>query len=731
MLRLSRFLSSAVFLLAAALLLAAGPRPAAAQQPGDIPRVDYDVRSFTYPDLRSFDAPEPERIELDNGMTIFLLEDSELPTVNAVARIGIGSVYEPAEKRGLASMTGSVMRTGGTESMPADSINALIESVGATVETGIGETSGSAFMSTLSDNVDRVLPVFADVLREPAFAEDKVQLAKRRQRSAISRRNDSPQGIATRVMDKVIYGEESPYARTAELYTVDRVQRQDLVDFHERYVHPNNVILSVWGDFEADAMEERLREQFGDWERPSDFEPPTPPAPEAQLEASVNLVPKQDVNQSTVLIGHAGEITKQSDDYTAVTMMNQVLSGGFSSRLFQNVRREQGLAYSVFGSYSTGYTRPGRFFAGILTQSSTTVEGTRAVMEEVEKMRETPPTDEELQLAKDSYLNSFVFNFDTEREVLGRLMTYEAYGYPSDFLEQTRQGIEAVTPADVQRVAEDYLHPDRAHVLVVGRPADFSQSLSTLAEGGAVDTVDISIPQRPPQEEASPADREAMASGMKALRSAREALGGSAFDQVENMRVVTERGGNSNTLVVSLPDRVRAEQSTPQGTMTVVSDGQSIKMQMGGRTRTLPASARGQVLGQLWRSVPYLMVNLEEEGLSAEATGTETVDGTEYRTVEVSPPVGSAFTLYLNPDTMRPARLKSDVQGQQGTVTVVQEFSDYRSVSGVTVPFQQVVYQNGSKAGEATVQSFEVNTTLEDGLFTIGSGSGEGSASGE
>ena len=245
-------------------------QPASAQEE-DIQTADYDVTELTYPDLRDFEVPEPERVQLENGMTVFLLEDSELPQVNATAQIGVGSVYEPAEKRGLASITGTVMRTGGTESMAPDSLNTVLENIGATVETSIGETSGSAYMSTLADHVDTVLPVFAEVLRQPAFAEDRVQQAKSRIKSGISRRNDNASSIVGRVFDKVLYGEDSPYARTPELYTVDRVQRQDLVDFHDQYFHPNNVILSVWGDFDADQMEQKLREQFGDWEAPDDF----------------------------------------------------------------------------------------------------------------------------------------------------------------------------------------------------------------------------------------------------------------------------------------------------------------------------------------------------------------------------------------------------------------------------------------------------------------------------
>ncbi len=721
--RMHHFARLLTLILAAGLLAGAfiAP-PAAAQDP--IRTADYDVENLDFPPLRDFEAPEPERLTLDNGMTIFLLEDHELPQINAVARASVGSVYEPADKVGLASVTGTVMRTGGTASMDSDSINQVLEGLGATVETSIGTTSGSAFMSTLRENMDTVLPIFAEVLREPAFAEEKVNLAKNQQKSAISRRNDNPQQIALREFDKLVYGEDSPYARHTEYWTIDAITREDVANFHDQYVHPSNVILSVWGDFDTETMKEKLRAQFGDWPAAEDFTPPMPPEPTTNRDYSVNFIQKDDVTQSTILMGHPGELLQNDPDYPAVTVMNEVLSGGFSGRLFQNVRSDQGLAYSVFGNYSASYNRPGRFFAGVFTKSGTTVEATNAVMREVEKMRAEPPSEDEMQLAKDSYLNSFVFNYDTKREVLGRLMTYEYYDYPSDFLQQVRDGVEEVTVDDVLRVSQAYLYPDQSHILVVGRQQDFSQGLSALTRGGSVNEIDISIPQRPPGEAAPAASAEDMAAGREMVMAAREALGGDAFEQVDNMRVVTQQQGNSSTLVVSMPNKLRTDLSTPMGELTVVDNGESMQLKTPQGTQTAPPQVRSQINGQLWRTLPYLMARLDHDELSVEHLGEETVDGTTYQTVRVQPPVGTAFTLYLDPASQRPQRLAFETMnpqtGQQ--VQVTQTFSDYREVAGIMVPYKTVTTQvagEQEQTVESTVQTLEVNTDLAEGLFTL------------
>lgn len=728
---MSRSIRVFVPTVAALLLTGAWPaQPAAAQEP--VRTADYDVQELEYPPLREFAVPEPERMELDNGMTILLLEDHELPRVQATARIAGGSVHEPADRVGLASITGTVMRTGGTASMDPDSVNQVLEGLGASVETGMGETSGSASMSTLRDHVDVVLPVFVEVLRRPAFAPEKVDLAKSQQKSFISRRNDNPQQIAFREFDKLVYGEDSPYARHTEYYTIDAIDREDLVDFHEAYVQPANVILSVWGDFDTETVKRKLREAFGDWSNARDYTEPSPPEPTAERAYSVSYIQKDDVNQSTVLMGHPGELRRSEPDYPPVIVMNEVLSGGFSGRLFQNVRKDQGLAYSVFGNYSAGYDRPGRFFAGVFTRSSTTVEAASSVTREVERMREGPPTREELQLAKDSYLNSFVFNFDTKQEILSRLMTYEHYGYPADFLQQTQEAIQEVTAEDVHRVSRDYLYPDESHVLVVGRREDFSQELATLTADGSVHEIDISIPTSPPGEEAPAATAEELEGGAELLAEAREALGGDAFQELENMVVeqetVRQLGQGEVTIpatsIVALPDRLRQEQTLPNGmTVTIADDGDRMMFETPQGTQAAPDRIRRQFAGQLWRNLPYLMANLERAEVQARDRGTGEAEGISYRVVEVTPPEGEPFTLYLDPETMRPARMEYMETGQEGPRQVTDVFQDYRDVSGLSVPFRTVTYQDGEQIAESRLTSLEINVELEEGLFTLDGGS--------
>jgi predicted Zn-dependent peptidase len=333
----------------------------------------------------------------------------------------------------------------------------------------------------------------------PAFPPNKIELAKIQHRSAISRRNDEPAEIASREFSKLIYGPQSVYARQTEYATIDAIARDDLVAFHKRFFGPNTMMAAVWGDFQTDEMVKKIEKAFAGWEKIDLAVAPLPKV-DYQYVRTVNLVPRPDLNQSNILLGHIGGL-RNDPDYFALVVMNQILGGGFTGRLFKNVRSRQGLAYSVFGAYGTEYAYPGTFSLGCQTKSESTVEAIEAITSEVEKMRQAEVTDEELKLAKESFLNSFVFNFDTKGEIVTRLMTYEYYDYPADFLLMTRDRVDKVTRADVLRVAQEHLRPDKIQILVVGNPEAFDKPLKTL---GDVSTIDITIP--PPSRKSGSGD---------------------------------------------------------------------------------------------------------------------------------------------------------------------------------------------------------------------------------
>ena len=448
-----------------------------------------DYKKLEYPKLHDIVIPQIQHVTLPNGMKLLLLEDHELPLINISARIRVGSIYEPADKVGLADITGEVMRTGGTHTKTGDDLDDQLEQIAASVETSIGLNSGNASVEVLKENIDTGLAVLADVLMNPEFRQDKIDLAKMQHRSAISRRNDSPGGIARREFMKRIYGPESVYARHTEYATIDSVTRDDCIAFHKKFFGPNNTMMAVWGDFDTKVMQEKIEKAFQGWAK-IDVTAPAVPKVEYGWKSTVNLVTRPDLNQSNIYLGHIGGVMNDPD-YFALSVMNQILGGGFTGRLFKNVRSRQGLAYSVSGAFGSNYDYPGTFSIGCQTKSENTVHAIRAMIDEAKKIAQEQVTDEELALAKESFLNSFVFNFEDKGQIITRVLIYEYFGYPADFLQKTKANIEKVTKTDVLRVAQAHLRPDTLQILVVGRPSGFDEPLSTL---GTVNDINIAIP---------------------------------------------------------------------------------------------------------------------------------------------------------------------------------------------------------------------------------------------
>lgn len=458
--------------------------PAVADTPKHYTELEFEP-------LPEVQLPQYDRYELDNGMVVYLLEDQDLPLISGSAVIRTGSRFEPDNKVGLASLTGAVMRSGGTKSHPPDQLNSILEQKAASVETSISTTSGSASFSTLTEDLDTVFPLFTEVLRQPAFAPDKFAIAKKQQQGGIARRNDDPGDIARREFNKLIYGESSPYARTVEYSTLDGISLTDIQNFYQTYVRPENIILGLVGDFDSDSMIQRVQDAFGSWQVNSASPALEPPNATQKYQDKTFVVDRPKLTQSNILLGHIGG-QLDSPDYASLSVLNGVLNG-FGGRLFNEVRSRQGLAYSVYGSWSPSYDHDGLFLAGGQTQTNNTVPFIQSIFTEIKKLRTDLVTEKELANAKESILNSFVFNFQNPSQTLSRLMRYEYFDYPEDFIFDYQNKVQKTSQKDVQKVAQKYLQPNQIVTLVVGNKQAINPPLESLET--EINTLDITIPQ--------------------------------------------------------------------------------------------------------------------------------------------------------------------------------------------------------------------------------------------
>ena len=700
---------AAVLALLLAAALGAQTKPPSAAAAAAIP----SYKDLKYPSLKPVKIPDVATFTMPNGMKLYLLENHELPLVRGTALVRTGNLFDPADKVGLATITGMVMRTGGTKDKTGDQLDAQLENIAASVEASIDESFGSVSFSCLKENSEEVLGAFHDVLTAPGFRQNKIDLAKTELRSGISRRNDDAHGIGEREFYSTVYGRNTPYGWQVEYATVDGITRDDITGFYQRYFFPENIMLAVMGDFSAADMKAKLEKLFGDWTLKQPAVPPFPSV-KAKPERGIFLATKTDVEQTFFSLGHLGGELRDKD-YPALQVMADILGGGFHSRLVQRVRTKLGYAYDVSAFWGANYDHPGIFLVSGSTKSASTVDTIKVIREEIEKIRTSEVTEEELKSAKDTVANSFVFSFDTPVKTLNRVLRYDYYGYPRDFIDRYQRAIQAVTRADVLRVARDHLKPDDFTDVLVGNPQQFGTPLATL--GLPVASIDLTIPDPAgaKAETSAKADTASLERGKKLLERVQQAIGGA--EKLVGVRDTTEIIELSTTAMPSnlkihqvnmwvAPDQFRQESQLPFGKVIVYSDGKSGWMSTPQGVRPLPEPQLKQVREELFRK--YFLLLLSDR--KSDRTVSSPAEGE----LEIGDRDGSSVKLSVDEKTGLPTKEVYRESGPMGPPADMEEvFEEFMDAGGIKAPKRITVNRDGKKYAEISFTEYKVNSGIK------------------
>lgn len=683
-----------------------------------------DVSKLKYPPLNPLQIPNVKKVTLDNGLRLYLVEDKSLPLFNASVRINCGSHLEPADKVGLAEVTGAVLRTGGTKKWSGDEIDEMLEAVGASVETYIGLENGGASINVLSEYTNLGLEVLAEILRNPVFEQDKIELEKVQQKTGIARRNDDPQEIGSREFAKVIYGQNSVYSRHTEYATINGITRDDLVDFHSKYFSPEKIQIGIWGDFDEANLVAKIKELFGNWPKGTTEVPPLPQV-DYKFINKVYYVEKNDVTQSNILMGHIGGLVTD-DDYAARIVMNNILGGGFGNRMLNAVRSKEGLAYGASATYTANISHPGYFYTYVGTKSETTAKAVQEALKVIKGMQTDPPTEEEMSKGKNAYLNSFVFNFDTKGEVVNRLMTYDFFGLPENFLQQTKEKVEKVNSADVLAAAKKNLRPDALQVVIVGKGQDFEMPLDQLAIG-PVESIDITIPSGEQKAELA-VTPENLKKGKTVLSQAVSAHGGLAnFKKVNSVKskgtftVIVQQGEFAIPVdaVRVFPDKFREEATMMGQKMVNVRDGNA-GWKTGPTGALLPMSEDDLVDENKddLRNTIRIFQQSDSPVYQAVYDGTGDVNGT---------PVD--FVVLLDKSGENICRMAFDTKTHKlvskyywgssatGEGNIQEIFDNFTTVDGIIVPFKTVRLLDGKRCDFTEMTEFKINAQIPPDVF--------------
>lgn len=480
-----------------AALLLAFTAPATLARAQEIParpdQLTFKPIVFTPPSAGDY------RVVLRNGMVAYVAEDRALPLVNIAITVRTGSYLEAQGEEGLAALTGSQIRRGGSSSLTAEQLDERFDFLAAQASTGIGSTAGSASLNCLADNLDEALKQFVEMLRSPRFQEDRLALAREQALQEMKKRNDDSADIEAREWNVLLNGGPHFTNRFTTEASVKAITRDDLAAFHGRFFHPANMTAAVSGALPRTEMIRKLEAAFGNWPSPRTAVPPPPGTIEPAAPGLYRM--QKDVNQGRVSIG-LPTVKRDSPDQYALEVMNEILGGsGFTARITKTVRSDEGLAYSAGSSLTIGVYYPGRFRAAFQSKSRTVAYATELVLEEIRKLRAAPVSEEELTTIKNNLVQTFPSNFASKAQAMG-IFSADEYTRREPFYWKTyRDRIQAVTAADVQRVATTHLVPERMIVLVVGdlKEIDLGDpkhdvKLTALAPGGKVTTLPLRDP---------------------------------------------------------------------------------------------------------------------------------------------------------------------------------------------------------------------------------------------
>jgi zinc protease len=448
--------------------------PAQAQAATTATNIPDRPEKLSFPPLE-FQPPaaEPYRVPLQTGPVVYIAEDRELPLINLTILVRTGHWVEPEGKEGLTDLAGSLLTRAGTEARTAEELEERLAFLAAQLGSGIQGAAGSVSLNLLSKDLDEGLTILREVLTQPRFQADRVELHKQQMLQGMKQRNDHSASIESMEQSILAYGAHFWDNRYQTADSVASITREDLLEFHRRWFFPSNFTLAVSGDFDRAVILPKLEKLFSDW--PWSGTPPPPIPQDIKMADPGVYVVNKEVNQGRVSLVLPG-IMRGTPDSAAVLMMNDILGGsGFASRLVNRIRSDEGLAYSVGSTFTPGTYFPYAFVASLQTKSATVAYATSIVMEEIKRIAAEPVRAEELENAQRGFIDRLPRNFASKAQIVGLLANEEytgRYATHPNYWQTVVAQVKAVTRDDVQRVAQKYLTPERLVILVVGDKAE-------------------------------------------------------------------------------------------------------------------------------------------------------------------------------------------------------------------------------------------------------------------
>lgn len=415
----------------------------------------FDALNFQPPKAADY------RKTLSNGVAVYMMKSKEFPLVTVSFSFKNAEHLEPEGKWGLSDATSAMIRRGGTAKMSAEEFDEQTEFLAATISPGS--------LNALKSNFDEAFGLYMDMIRNPGFAEDKFKLYKDELIEQMKQRNDDADNILSEESARLMWGDKHPEGRLPTKAMIDGMTTDDLRQFHKRVYHTGNLIIGVTGDFDEAEMLSKLEQAMSGWEKGEAVPDP--------VDTSHAFAPglyhvEKDIPQGKFVIAQRG-IKRDDPDFIPIQVMNEVLgAGGFTSRLMKRIRSDEGLTYGISSNFGTRVYYPGTFTVGSFSKNPTVALTAKFAMEEMEKMRNSPVSAEELATAKAALIETFPRTFESKQGTISIFISDEWTKRDPSYWQTYREKVAAVNVGEVQRVAKDHMDPTKTMMLVVGKWSD-------------------------------------------------------------------------------------------------------------------------------------------------------------------------------------------------------------------------------------------------------------------
>ncbi len=666
---------------------------------------------------RSFEFPKAASKTLSNGLKVFVVEDHRLPLVSASLQLLAGNIYVPPEKSGLATMTAGLLREG-TATRSSQQLAKAVDSAGGSLSASAGDDVATISMTFMKSYAGLGFELMSDITLNPAFSQDEIDRQMRQAQSNLALQYAEAEYLAPLAGARAILG-TSPYAYPGDGTpdTLRNIKRDDIVAFYKANYAPARGWMAIAGDVTPDEAFAFAEKHFGSWkvDARTDQKVPPPPTPKPQ----VLIIDMPEAVQTQIVVGHLG-VPRNDPNYLDLQIANQIFGGSFNSRLNMKLRANEGLTYGANSSFSPERFT-GTFEATTFTRTEKTAEAIRMLVDLLKEFKQNPATEAEFNEAKAYMIGVFGIATETSGAVAGRVLAAEVYGLGQDYWPTYRQKLQALTREQAIAVIQKFLQPDKLSIVAVGNAREFAKQLEAFGPTRVIKAADVDfvapdLLKAKPKVSASP---EGAAKAKALVEKAINTMGGK--EKLAAIKDQTTSGALKLTLPqgsfdaeatesVLYPDRYKMVMKLPMGVITQAVDGTAAWMGQGDATQDLPPN----LAAELVKSIPAASGGIGM--LLAASAGKADVQSIDDTTALWGSGDFQA-KLTFDPASGRLVKIAYRSIGMAGPADMETTFDDFRPVEGVTLPYKEILAQNGQQIGIRTITERKINSGLKPESF--------------